>query len=109
MDPHMSVVAIFSVPKPRTQPITSAPVSAINPAKRKPIEARIKRLEEQMSRLNEQKILLDARLAEPALYEHSRKDELRALQEEQATCSRDLATLEAEWLERQDSLENSVA
>jgi ATP-binding cassette subfamily F protein 3 len=92
-------------------PVVVAPKKspAINPAKRKPIEARIKRLEEQMSRLNEQKILLDARLAEPALYEHSRKDELRALQEEQATCSRDLATLEAEWLEQQDSLENSVA
>jgi ATP-binding cassette subfamily F protein 3 len=92
-------------------PVVVAPKksSPINPAKRKPIEARIKRLEEQMSRLNEQKILLDARLAEPELYEHSRKDELRALQEEQATCSRDLATLEAEWLEQQESLENSAA
>ena len=84
-------------------------LAAINPAKRKPIEARIKRLEEQMNRLNEQKTLLDTRLAEPNLYEHARKDELRALQEEQATCSRDLAALETEWLEQQESLENSTA
>jgi ATP-binding cassette subfamily F protein 3 len=83
--------------------------SALNPAKRKPIEARIKRLEEQMHRLNEQKLVLDTRLAEPDLYEHGRKDELRALQEEQATCSRDLAALETEWLEQQESLENSAA
>ena len=83
--------------------------AALNPAKRKPIEARIKRLEEQMHRLNEQKSVLDTRLAEPALYEHGRKDELRALQEEQATCSRDLAALETEWLEQQESLENSAA
>ena len=83
-------------------------LTAINPAKRKPIEARIKRLEEQMHRLNEQKTLLDTRLAEPNLYEHARKDELRALQEEQATCSRDLAALETEWLEQQESLENST-
>jgi len=83
--------------------------SALNPAKRKPIEARIKRLEEQMHRLNEQKLVLDTRLAEPDLYEHGRKDELRALQEEQATCSRDLAALETEWLEQQESLENSTA
>lgn len=83
--------------------------AAINPAKRKPIEARIKRLEEQMHRLNEQKTVLDTRLAEPGLYEHNRKDELRALQEQQATCSRDLAALETEWLEQQESLENSAA
>jgi ATP-binding cassette, subfamily F, member 3 len=83
-------------------------LTAINPAKRKPIEARIKRLEEQMNRLNQQKTLLDTRLAEPNLYEHARKDELRALQEEQATCSRDLAALETEWLEQQESLENST-
>jgi len=87
----------------KTKPAT------LNPAKRKPIEARIKRLEEQMHRLNEQKSVLDNRLAEPTLYEHGRKDELRALQEEQATCSRDLAALETEWLEQQESLENSAA
>ena len=94
----------------KAPPVVAKPkLAALNPAKRKPIEARIKRLEEQMNRLNEQKSELDIRLAEPGLYEHGRKAELRALQEEQATCSRDLAALETEWLEQQESLENSAA
>ena len=94
----------------KAPPVVAKPkLAALNPAKRKPIEARIKRLEEQMNRLNEQKSELDIRLAEPGLYEHGRKAELRALQEEQATCSRDLAALETEWLEQQETLENSAA
>ena len=78
-------------------------------AQRKPIEARIKRLEEQMGRLTTQKAALDTRLAEPDIYEHSRKDELRTLQEEQANCSRELSALEAEWLEQQEALEKTAA
>ncbi len=88
---------------------TKAPQPALSTAQRKPIEARIKRLEEQMGRLNTQKTALDLRLSEPDIYEHSRKDELRRLQEEQTNCSRELTALEAEWLEQQEALEKTTA
>jgi ATP-binding cassette subfamily F protein 3 len=83
--------------------------SALSSAQRKPIEARIKRLEEQMSRLTEQKSTLDARLADSAVYEPDQKNELRTLQEEHASCSKALETLEAEWLEQQEALEKLAA
>jgi ATP-binding cassette subfamily F protein 3 len=86
---------------------TSTPAQTA--AQRKPIEARIKRLEEQMSRLTEQKSMLDARLAEPAIYEADQKTELRDLQEEHASCSQRLETMEAEWLEQQEALEKFAA
>lgn len=83
--------------------------SAPSSAQRKPIEARIKRLEEQMSRLTEQKSTLDARLADSAIYELDQKNELRTVQEEHASCSKALETLEAEWLEQQEALEKLAA
>ncbi len=95
-----------------TKAITSnnkAAKSALSSAQRKPIEARIKRLEEQMSRLTEQKSTLDARLADSAVYEPDQKNELRTLQEEHASCSKALETLEAEWLEQQEALEKLAA
>jgi ATP-binding cassette subfamily F protein 3 len=97
-------------PSVKTPPIAvKAPQPALSAAQRKPIEARIKRLEEQMGRLTTQKAALDTRLAEPDIYEHSRKDELRTLQEEQANCSRELNALEADWLEQQEALEKTAA
>lgn len=95
-----------------TKAVTSnnkAAKSAPSSAQRKPIEARIKRLEEQMSRLTEQKSTLDARLADSAVYEPDQKNELRTLQEEHASCSKALETLEAEWLEQQEALEKLAA
>jgi DNA-binding Lrp family transcriptional regulator len=74
-----------------------------------PCLRRIKRLEEQMSRLTEQKSTLDARLADSAIYEPEQKNELRTVQEEHASCSKALETLEAEWLEQQEALEKLAA
>ena len=105
-----------SVATPATAaPAAAAPTAAkpaapaVSSAKRKPIEARIKRLEEKIAELHQQKSALDAKLAEPDIYDISRKSELKTLQEAQAVCSKDLEQLEAEWLEQQESLENSGA
>ena len=92
-----------------TAPKIKAATPAQATAQRKPIEARIKRLEEQMSRLTEQKSVLDARLADATLYEPSQKTELKNVQEEHASCSKSLETLEAEWLEQQEALEQLAA
>ncbi len=88
---------------------TKAATPAQTAAQRKPIEARIKRLEEQMSRLTEQKTVLDTRLADATLYEPSQKAELKNIQEEHASCSHSLETLEAEWLAQQEALEQLAA
>jgi ATP-binding cassette, subfamily F, member 3 len=89
-----------AAPKPR--PTKARPVS------KKPLEARIRRLEELMSRLNAQKSDIDARLSEPAIYAEERKDDLKALLLEQAYVGKELAQLEAEWLDKQSELESGA-
>jgi len=71
----------------------------------KPLETRIKRLEEQMAKLNARKTAVDARLAGSEIYEESRKEELKSLMLDQAYLARELAQVEAEWLEKQAELE----
>jgi len=78
-------------------------------AVKKPIENRIKRIEEQMAKLNARKSEIDARLLEPAIYEADKKDELKTLVADQAFLVRDLGTLEEEWLELQEQLESLAA
>src|SRR5882762_7479844 len=78
-------------------------------AARKPIESRIKRLEELMAKLNAQKSAIDARLADPTIYGEAEKDALKALIVDQAFVARELAQLEAEWLEQQQKLEQVTA
>src|SRR5439155_5544152 len=73
-------------------------------ALKKPIENRIKRLEEQMAKLNAKKADVDARLLEPGIYEAGKKDELKALVADQAFVTRDLGKLEEEWLELPEQL-----
>jgi ATP-binding cassette subfamily F protein 3 len=74
-------------------------------ALRKPIESRIKRLDEQMAKLNARKAEVDAKLLDPAIYEADKKEELKSLVADQAFCTRDLEQLEGEWLELQEQLE----
>ena len=72
---------------------------------RKPIETRIKRLDEQLAKLAVKKTAMEARLADPALYEDANREELRTLLSDQAWLTREIDTLEAEWLEQQEALE----
>src|SRR5262245_11346734 len=88
---------------PKPAPTRKKPVS------RKPLEARIRRLEELMTRLNAQKSDIDARLGDPAIYAEERKDDLKALLVEQAYVVKELAQLEAEWLQKQSELESGTA
>jgi ATP-binding cassette, subfamily F, member 3 len=74
-------------------------------ASTKNLEARIKRLEEMIARLNAQKSAVDARLADPAIYQDASKDALRAVLDDQAHVGRELSQLESEWLDRQAELE----
>ncbi|MDB5745770.1 MAG: transporter [Massilia sp.] len=78
-------------------------------ALRKPLENRLKRVDEQMAKLNAKKADIDARLLDPGVYDAGRKDELKNLVADQAFCVRDLAALENEWLELQEQLEGLAA
>ncbi|HEY5636288.1 MAG TPA: ATP-binding cassette domain-containing protein, partial [Burkholderiales bacterium] len=75
---------------------------------RAPIESRIRRLEDKMTRLNADKAALDAKLAEPAVYEEAQKEALKALLLDQAYLVKELASLEAEWLDQQAALERAA-
>lgn len=72
---------------------------------RKTLEARVKRLEETIGRLNARRSEIDARLADAALYQPESKDALQAALEDQAYVGKELAQLEEEWLEKQAALE----
>jgi len=74
-------------------------------AARKPIETRLKRLDEQMAKLAAKKAAIDAQLADPAAYGDDRKDALKTLILDQAYAARELEQIEAEWLELQRQLE----
>ncbi|WP_394778255.1 ATP-binding cassette domain-containing protein [Undibacterium sp.] len=74
-------------------------------AQRKPIENLIKKLEEQMAKLNLRKQDIDAKLADQAIYEDGNKEKLKALLVDQAYLLKELEQTEADWLQQQEYLE----
>ena len=117
---------IEASPSPRKDPAPAKPAAAVPTAAerrgqkrkeaaerqrtsetRKPLEARLKRLDEKMAKLNEKKAAIETQLAEPAIYGEAQKDALKALILDQAYVARELAELEVEWLALQEQLETS--
>jgi ATP-binding cassette subfamily F protein 3 len=80
-----------------------APAPKAKVTNKKPIEARIKRLEEIMNRLSSQKSTIEARLADPAVYQDA--EALKALLQDQAYVIREIEQVESEWLAKQAELE----
>ncbi|MGE5639516.1 MAG: ABC transporter, partial [Clostridia bacterium] len=80
-------------------------VEPAKPQNRKPLETRIKRLEELIGRLNARKAEIEAKLADPGLYAQAGSPALQDLLSDQAYVGRELAELETEWLEKQAELE----
>src|SRR5450830_1266080 len=74
-------------------------------ALKKPIEGKLKRLEEQIAKRNGQKAEVDAKLGEPGIYDAANKAKLKQLLADQTFFTKDLAQLEGEWLELQEQLE----
>ena len=68
-----------------------------SPPKSKNQLSRIKRLEEQMAKLNARKTALETELGDPAVYVDAEK--VRALVADQAYVAKELEALENEWLE----------
>ncbi|MEO8839112.1 MAG: ATP-binding cassette domain-containing protein, partial [Herbaspirillum sp.] len=76
---------------------------------KKPIESRIKRLEEKIAQCQIQKAALDQRLTVPDLYDAEHKEELKTLLSDQAYQIKELTQLENEWLQQQEALEQIPA
>jgi ATP-binding cassette subfamily F protein 3 len=71
----------------------------------KPLYRRIEKAEAALGQSNARKKELEARLAEPELYEPANKPALRAVLEEQTDNNWALAKAESEWLEATEALE----
>ncbi|MDY7574553.1 ATP-binding cassette domain-containing protein [Actimicrobium sp. CCI2.3] len=77
-------------------------------ARKKPIENKLKKLEEQIAKRTAQKAGIDERLANPEVYDNANKKELKTLLTDQAYFKKELAELEAQWIEQQEALEQIV-
>ncbi len=90
---------------PAAEPGRAPGKRAISPNARKNLESRLKRLEELIARLNARKADVEARLADPAVYQDPQRKALEAALADQAHIARELGQLEEEWLEKQAALD----
>ena len=74
--------------------------------KQRPLQKEVDKLEKQISGWQAEKKLLDARIAEPALYAPAEKALLADLLKHQATLAHSIETAEARWLEIQAALDS---
>ena len=72
---------------------------------RKPLDQQIRKLEQRMDMLHQEQKTLDAALADPASYDEANKNQLKEWLLRKGEVDRDLAVLEAEWLEIQEVIE----
>jgi ATP-binding cassette, subfamily F, member 3 len=73
----------------------------LKPQKPKPPVARLQRLEKAMAKLNERKAAIEAKLADPAVYQDAAA--LEAVLLDQAYVAKELEQAESEWLEWADT------
>ncbi len=76
---------------------------------KKPIESKLKKLEEQIAKRTAQKAAVDEKLADPEIYDVAKKKELKTLLTDQAYYAKELEQLEEEWLAQQEALEQLLA
>jgi ATP-binding cassette subfamily F protein 3 len=96
--------ALLSRKSSAAKPPKAAAVVAPKPASRKNLQARIKRLEDAMTSLNERLSAIEAKLAQPASYGDA--GALKALIEDRAWLRKELDEVEEQWLARQTELES---
>jgi ATP-binding cassette subfamily F protein 3 len=77
-------------------------------ARKKPLEAKLKKLEEQIAKRQAQKTAVDEKLADPEIYDAAKKKELKLLLTDQSFYAKEITELEAEWIVQQEALEQIV-
>ena len=70
-----------------------------------PQRKKVKKLEQQMERLGEEKTRLEALLGDNSLYSDDNKDKLKSLLEQQASAAQALSEVEEQWLEASEMLD----
>jgi len=121
--PVTSPVAAAAAPAPAAAPAAAspaAPASAFQSkeqkrqaaedrqrlsAQRKPLEQKLKKVDEQMAKRSAQKSQIETQLAEPDIYDAADKPRLIKLLAEQTDVTRELGELESEWLSLHEQLE----
>ena len=63
-------------------------------------------MERKIDELNEQRDSLDARLADPDLYNEDNTETMTALMQDKAYLVKDIAELEEQWMQAVDDYEN---
>ena len=76
-------------------------------AQLKPLRDALKKAEGALERVEQRRADLDARLADPALYEPARKEDLKRLLAEKARIEQEREVAEAEWLTHAEALEQA--
>ncbi|MCM1129206.1 MAG: ATP-binding cassette domain-containing protein [Alistipes senegalensis] len=76
---------------------------------KKPVEERIRQIEKEIEKLQALKSSIDEHIASPDIYEAKNREKLRQLLIDQACHAKTLASLEEEWLLRQEELEKLTA
>ena len=90
-----------AAPAPVKRAVAQKPSSST----RKNLQARLKRLEDLIGRLQSRKAEIETRLTDPAIYQGASKAALEAVLLDQAHVGKELVQLEGEWLEKQAELE----
>lgn len=73
-----------------------------------PLRRKIRDLETRLERLEKAKAQLEAKLADPDLYQSSRAEDIATLNSDLALVSQKQEETEMHWLEAQDELENAI-
>lgn len=74
-------------------------------ALKKPIQDRLLRIEREMEKLQAQKAIIEQKMNDKSIYETQNKEQLKQLLIDQAYCTKELESLEEEWLIKQEELE----
>ncbi len=98
-------------PKARrdTRPATGSAPRGQSGSRRKPIESRIARIEEQLTRLAARRAEIEALLAQGTTYDEAQREQLRAALVDQAYTAREIEKLEEQWLEQTNLLDQLQA
>jgi len=121
--PVTSPVAAAAAPAPAAAPAAASPAAPASTfqskeqkrqaaedrqrlsAQRKPLEQKLKKVDEQMAKRSAQKSQIETQLAEPDIYDAANKPRLIKLLAEQTDVTRELGELESEWLSLHEQLE----
>lgn len=70
-----------------------------------PLKKQLEKLEKALDKYQSELAEVETALADPAIYEDSRKDELKTLLQQQADLKRNAEETEEQWMEQQEALE----